>query len=87
MEGLGLGESLIAVSSEEEFLCPELLMRKLVIEEFSKFFPIFLGLVSSLEGEKEGEEFFRFSKVVLSEVEGSISEFCEDGGSICCFSD
>ena len=86
VDGLGLGESLADDSREEEFLSPELLTRKLVIEAFSVFRPNFLGLVSSLDGENEGEEFFRLSKEVeLSEKEGSISEFWEDWRSICFF--
>ncbi len=57
-------------------------MRKLVIEEFSRIFPTFLGLVNSLDGEKDGEEFFLLStKVELSEGEESIPEFWEIKGS------
>jgi hypothetical protein len=41
------------------------------MEEFSRFFPTFLGLVSSLDGEEEGEEFFLLSMdEEVSEFEG-----------------
>ena len=73
VEGVILGKSLDEESRIEAFFCPELLTKKLVIEEFSRFFPTFFGLVSSLEGEVEGEEFFLFSK----EVEISRDEFRE----------
>ncbi len=57
-------------------------MRKLVIDEFSRFFPTFLGLVNSLDGEKDGEEFFLLSaEVEFSEGEESIPEFWEIKGS------
>ena len=81
-----MGKSLDEESRVETFFCPKLLTKKVVIEEFSRFFPTFLGLTRSLDGEKEGEEFFRLSKEVeFSEMEASVSEFWEEGGSDCFF--
>ncbi len=86
VERMDLGKSLVDESRVEAFFCPELLTKKLVIEEFSRFFPTFLGLTSSLGGEKEGEEFFRLSKEVeFSGMGESISEFWEERGSDCFF--
>ncbi len=86
VDGVDLVKSLFEESRVEVFFCPELLTKKLVIEEFSRFFPIFLGLECSFEGEKEAEEFLRLSKgVEFSGMEESISEFWEEGGSDCFF--